>query len=177
MIWFTSDLHFDHTRILQKHPTRGASIEEMHERIISNWNAVVAHRDEVWVLGDFAWRASMAEDRFRALRGQKHLVVGNHDAGATRRLPWKSVRELHRWRHHGLRAVLCHYPILSWPGAHRGAWMLHGHTHGLLQEPEPTTRLDVGIDTHPEFRPYSLDEIIASMADRSYFAVDGHTPG
>ena len=55
--------------------------------------------------------------------------------------------------------------------------MLHGHTRGLLQEPEPTTRLDVGIDTHPEFRPYSLDEIIAFMVDRSYHAVDGHTPG
>ena len=53
MIWLTRDLHFDHTRILHKHPIHGASIDEMHERIASNWNAVVAPRYEVWVLGDF----------------------------------------------------------------------------------------------------------------------------
>jgi hypothetical protein len=34
--------------------------------------------------------------------------------------------------------------------------------------------MDVGIDTHPEFRPYSFDEIHEIMKDRNAVEVDDH---
>ena len=50
--------------------------------------------------------------------------------------------------------VLCHYPLHVWQNHHRGTWHLHGHTHGKLNDPVFYQRkvMDVGIDTHPEFR-------------------------
>lgn len=173
--FFTADLHFGHERIIEFHPDRGASLEEMHERIIENWNATVRYRqDEVWFLGDFAMgKLDGSLLNFHKLNGKKHLVRGNHDGNRTTLLPWSSVSYLHEWRQKPHKAVLCHYPLLTWNGAHHGVWMLHGHSHGLLG-PTSTTRMDVGIDTHPEFRPYALDEIADEMSRRSYEPVDAH---
>lgn len=182
-IWFTADLHFHHKNILVHHWKRpggtiGATTEEsikwMNERLIENWNAVVGRRDEVWVLGDFSFGTpEQKANIFHRLNGSKHLIAGNHDNDATKRLPWASVHDLYAWKQKPHRAVLCHYPMLTWNGAHGGAWMLHGHSHGLLRAPD-TTRLDVGVDCHPEHRPFHLDEIIAIMDTRTYRVVDGH---
>lgn len=174
MTWFTADLHFDHAGILAFH-RRAGTLDDMNERLVANWNAVVGVRDEVWVLGDFAWKASSAGTWFHALRGRKHLIVGNHDSNAVQRLPWTAVHQLREWRQKPHKAVLCHFPLLTWNRAHHGAWMLHGHSHGLLGY-QDTTRMDVGVDTHPEFRPYHVDEVIDYMAQRTYAPVDGHHP-
>lgn len=173
-VWFTADLHFGHTNILKYHPRRGDNVDEMGDLLIHNWNDAVSKRDDVWVLGDFAMGPSAAiPSYFHQLNGRKHLIVGNHDHKPTLRLPWTSIHDLHTWRQKPLRAVLCHYPLLTWNGAHHGVWMLHGHSHGLLGT-QVTTRMDVGVDTHPELRPYHLDEVAAYMAERSYVPVDGH---
>lgn len=78
--------------------------------------------------------------------------------------------------------VMFHYAIRSWHHSHRGAWMLYGHSHGSLDEFTPLTAnpqwigdqyfiknyrtMDVGFDTHPEFRPYSYDELKQIMQTR-----------
>lgn len=177
-IWFTADLHFHHRNILRHHPERpGGDIGDdiaMNEFLIRYWNEAVDRRDEVWVLGDFSFGTPEQKARtFNRLNGSKHLIAGNHDNNATKRLPWASVHDLHAWRLKPHKAVLCHYPLLTWNGAHSGAWMLHGHSHGLLRA-TATTRMDVGVDCHPQHRPFHLDEIIAIMAERTYGAVDGH---
>lgn len=185
-IWFTADLHFHHAKILSHHPSRpgggllnlglgdGTAADVMNDDLVTAWNEAVSNRDEVWVLGDFSFGSPGEKARiFHRLNGSKHLIAGNHDNNATKRLPWASVHDLYAWKQKPHRAVLCHYPMLTWNGAHSGAWMLHGHSHGLLRAPD-TTRLDVGVDCHPEHRPFHLDEIIAIMDTRTYRVVDGH---
>ena len=127
-VFFTADLHFEHRNILRHQPNRpGDDIEAMGEAIIERWNATVTRRDEVWVLGDFSFGTPEQKARaFRRLNGSKHLVVGNHDSSSTTRLDWASVNELQAWKLKPHRAVLCHYPLLTWNGAHHGVWMLHG---------------------------------------------------
>jgi calcineurin-like phosphoesterase family protein len=173
--FFTADLHFGHANILRHHPSRpGDDVEAMAEAIIERWNATVGRGDEVWLLGDFSFETPEDKARtFHRLHGRKHLIVGNHDNNATKRLPWTSVGELHTWKAKPNKAVLCHYPLLTWNGAHHGVWMLHGHSHGFLA-PSITTRMDVGIDCNPEFRPFHLDEIVEIMSCRTYDAVDHH---
>lgn len=45
MIWFTSDLHFFHDRILEFHPKRkeifGSTVEKAKEAMIQLWNSRV----------------------------------------------------------------------------------------------------------------------------------------
>lgn len=173
--FFTADTHFGHANIIKHHPRRGDSVEDMDAMLIEKWNATVGKHDDVWHLGDFAMGPSAnVPSYFHALNGRKHLVVGNHDHKPTQRLPWTSIQDIRNWRQKPLRAVLCHYPMVTWNGAHHGVWMLHGHSHGLLHDLNPT-RMDVGIDTHPELRPYSLDEIAEAMSDAEYRIVDGHS--
>lgn len=76
--------------------------------------------------------------------------------------------------------VICfsHYAMRVWNKSHRGNWMLHGHSHGSLPDYELKQNkfktMDVGIDTHPEFRPYSLAEIAAIMDKREILKIDHH---
>lgn len=87
--------------------------------------------------------------------------------------------------------VLCHYAMRVWNNSHHGAIMLYGHSHGTLDElkpqfTEPTwigenyylknyKTMDVGIDTHPEFRPYSMSEIVDIMNKRDILFIDHHS--
>lgn len=82
MIWFTSDLHFFHDRILEFHPKRkeifGSTVEKAKEAIIQLWNSRVNKKDTVYILGDLAF--GEVEDKrklFQRLNGNKVLILGN----------------------------------------------------------------------------------------------------
>lgn len=163
-MWFTADTHFGHTNILELSHRPFADIREHDEALIAGWNARVGRRDEVWHLGDFALGLDeMALSRlFGRLNGRKHLIVGNHDARRTLRLPWSSqpkpMREIvvdHR------RIVLCHYALRSWRGIHGGTVHLYGHTHGSI----PGTRHseDAGVDAW-RYAPVALPDLLVRMA-------------
>lgn len=80
-VWFTSDTHLGHVRILELGQGRPFStIEEHDSRIAALWNSVVKPTDMVFHLGDVAlgnWTAGLG--LLRGLNGDKHLVPGNHD--------------------------------------------------------------------------------------------------
>lgn len=53
--------------------------------------------------------------------------------------------------------IIQHFPESSWNGLNRGYLHLHGHTH--LSDDKKFScgrRMDIGIDGHPEFRPYDI---------------------
>ncbi|CAO4139549.1 metallophosphoesterase [Methylorubrum aminovorans] len=170
-VYFTADTHFGHARLIREGVLRRpfASVEEHDEALIRNWNAVVTSpSDDVWHLGDFALGASpeRCEQIFRRLRGRKHLVVGNHDAGRVTRLAWSSKpSEIRRiavpYGDGQVELVLCHFAFRSWNRIHRGARHLFGHTHASL--PGTTRSCDVGVDAW-DFRPVGIGEILEAMA-------------
>jgi len=63
---------------------------------------------------------------------------------------------------------LMHYPISSWNGLNKGVMHLHGHCHLLTNMRFGVgQRMDVGMDGHPEFRPYHvIREIVPLLKDR-----------
>jgi calcineurin-like phosphoesterase family protein len=175
--FFTADLHFHHKYMAD---LRGVGRERLllhDQKIIDGWNSVVTDADEVWVLGDFSFAgAELNRELFFALKGRKFLVRGNHDPRHVCELPWGEVHDLVSRKYGGVQYVMCHYPLLTWKGAHHGALHLHGHSHGNLKAPA-STRVDVGIDTHPEFRPFSLKEIQERSCDLEYDNCDHHGLG
>lgn len=81
-IFFTSDLHFGHKNILNfAKPRPFSTIQEHDKAIIDNWNSVVKDNDIVYILGDLALGLNMEqlEINLKALKGHKHLIIGNHD--------------------------------------------------------------------------------------------------
>jgi calcineurin-like phosphoesterase family protein len=166
-LFFTSDHHFGHggARGLFRRPF--ATTAAMDAAMVARWNEAVAPEDEVWHLGDFAVRQSPARmgELLDALRGAKHLIVGNNDgpvtAGLTR---WASVQHYAELEVDGTWLILCHYPLRTWNRIGRGALNLHGHSHGRLA---PLSRqVDVGVDCW-EFRPITLAEIRAHLRRRA----------
>ncbi|WP_067458364.1 metallophosphoesterase family protein [Devosia elaeis] len=145
--FFTADHHFGHANIIKMCDRPYDNITAHDMGLVENWNAVVGPDDEVWHLGDFAYRASPKWTRrlFEMLNGTKRLIVGNHDfKGETLKLPWKSIDQLTETVVDGQTLVLCHYSLRVWRNMRRGAVQLYGHSHGNL--PGTAQSIDVGVD-------------------------------
>lgn len=177
-IWFISDTHWNHANIIKYCKRPFASIGEMNEKLIENWNARVKPGDSVYHLGDFALKVSQqeVENLVRRLNGQIHLIWGNHDqknksvlkaTNFAEKVPYKELKI------GDLKIVMCHYPFLTWNRAHHGSWDLHGHSHGNLPRDPNARRVDVGVDCW-NYSPVSFDEIRVEMEKVQFKPVDHH---
>ena len=81
-VWFTSDTHFNHANIIKYCNRPFASVEEMNEKLIENWNSVVGKDDLTWCLGDFCLGPDQKKhipELVSKLNGRINLILGNHD--------------------------------------------------------------------------------------------------
>lgn len=82
-IFFTSDTHFGHSKIIKYCPdSRGHfdDVDQMNQYLINQWNSVVNSNDIVYHLGDVAFaKAEIVKNIFNELNGKIILVPGNHD--------------------------------------------------------------------------------------------------
>lgn len=156
--FFTADSHFDHSAIIRLCERPFCSVDEMNAALVKNWNAVVQPDDRVFHLGDFCFKGSKPAARIlEQLSGRITFIRGNHDSANTGKLErWEGCHDLLELKLDGVKIVLCHYPLLEWPGAWRGALHLHGHTHGRIGP--NARRCDVGVDVW-NYRPVTLRQI------------------
>ena len=79
-IFFTSDTHFGHSKIIDYCKRPFSSIEEHDKTLIQNWNNVVGQDDTVFHLGDFAYgNSQFIANIIKQLNGNIILIKGNHD--------------------------------------------------------------------------------------------------
>jgi calcineurin-like phosphoesterase family protein len=175
-IFFTSDYHLYHENILHLGKGRPFScVEEMHAAIADRHNAVVRPGDKVYNHGDYAlkcqWEQAFA---FRQrLMGEQHFIYGNHDHVAEemiRRNPgcFASVSDLVHLKLKGYdvpKITLCHYAMRTWPGSHKGAWQLYGHSHNQLPEEAQWLAFDIGVDCW-DYTPVSIEDVKRKMKSK-----------
>jgi calcineurin-like phosphoesterase family protein len=199
-VWVCSDSHYGHKNICRGvtewrlpdgsipiSQTRDFdTIEQMNETIVNNINSVVGQDDVLIHLGDFSFGGfeNIQKFRDRILCKEIHLILGNHDTHIENNRD--NVQELFTSVNHYTRLmykfktfVLFHYPIASYDGLNKGHIHLHGHVH------LPTNlrfgkgkKMDVGMDGHPTFGVYDIDDIIKIMDKRdisSDMLFDHHT--
>jgi calcineurin-like phosphoesterase family protein len=176
--FITADTHFSHRRILELANRPFESIEEMDETLIEHWNAKVPKHAVVYHLGDFCLgRRERVIDILMRLNGRITLLKGNHDRdirGDFMRRQFDRVLDyLETKTEDGTKVVMSHYAHLVWNKSHYGSWMLHGHSHNSLPDTN-LRRLDVGVDAHPNYEPFSYYEIVALMQGRGHTPVDHH---
>ena len=178
MIYFTSDLHFYHNKPFVYEPRGFQNIYEMNEVLFRNWNEVITESDVVYMLGDFMLMNNAEGLRLlHQLRGEIHMIIGNHDTDERVRL----YRESHNvvevvyatiLRYNGYRFYLSHYPTLCCHVDDRPPKKdlvnLYGHTHQpqpffIYENGEENYRMyNVGVDAHG-YKPVSIDQIIEDM--------------
>jgi calcineurin-like phosphoesterase family protein len=79
-IYFTSDTHFGHVRILELSGRPFADVDAHNQALIDNWNTVVRSQDLVIHLGDVALgKIADSLPMVGLLNGYKILIPGNHD--------------------------------------------------------------------------------------------------
>jgi len=199
-VWVCSDSHFAHKNICRGvtewrlpdgsvpiSQTRDFNtIEQMNETIVNNINSVVGQDDVLIHLGDWSFSGveNIQKFRDRILCKEIHLILGNHDTSIEKNR--ENVQELFTSVSHYTKLmykfktfVLFHYPVTSWDGLNKGHIQLHGHVH------LPTNlrfgkgkKMDVGMDGHPTFGVYDMDDIIRIMDKReiaSDMLFDHHT--
>jgi calcineurin-like phosphoesterase family protein len=183
MHWFIADTHFNHENVIEYSSRPFFTAEGMAEVLIDNWNEKVNKSDTVHHLGDFAlsWgkkHAGLIDDILSRLNGNKHLIIGNHDRDEVVKNPrWQTVNHYKELKVdvggvHKQRIVMSHYAFRTWNQMHRGAIMLHGHSHGNLTDCGGKI-MDVGVDRHG-YSPVSLTEIMEYMEGRPIINIDHH---
>ena len=167
-IWFTADSHYGHTNVIRFCKRPFATIEEMDEALIANYNECVKQGDTVYHLGDFSFARNPAAIFYR-LNGNKHLVLGNHDwkqLGELKKLPWGWIKDVYFLRYgkgKSDKIWLNHFAQRAWPSGHHGTIHLYGHSHGSLEDYGRST--DVGVDAW-DYKPVHLDTILKMMEKR-----------
>jgi len=131
---FIGDPHFGHKNAIDFDERPFADVEEMDRILIEKWQAKVEPDDNVWVVGDMFYHNSKPFTWYLdQLPGNLNLIIGNHDkrllndAEAMKR--FNIVKLMHHVEVDGRHICLCHYPIASWYGMHRGCWHIFSHVH------------------------------------------------
>ena len=183
--YFTSDLHLFHENILKFSKRPFASISEMHEALITNWNSVVTNQDIVYLLGDVSFSKDISQTIkiLHLLNGNIILVKGNHDernmvAAYKDSNSVSLVKDLYEFFEvvDGVKYKfsLMHYPMSEWRSSHHGAIHLHGHCHGTMDN-SGLLRIDVGTDCW-NYTPVSLDQIVSTIKEKQARIASGEEP-
>ncbi len=183
-IFYTSDEHYFHSRILIHANRDFKDVEEMNREIIARHNSVVKTEDIVYHLGDFSFRENQVADLLKQLNGTKHLISGNHCP--THSCHKKHNRSIKHYLEYGFASVqenlelqignhkvlLQHLPFLNendkdqrysqYRPIDTGQFLLCGHVHEKWAV--RGRQINVGVDQH-NFYPVSEDEILAIIAD------------
>lgn len=170
-IYFTSDLHFCHKRIMQYAPTfrKYDSIPEMDEGLVELWNDKVTPDDDVYDLGDLLLGNLIEKSNLELLKrlnGRHHLILGNHDDSAIKYKPellniikydgnklFDTITDYLEIKVNKQLICMSHYPMYIWNGCHQGSFMLYGHMHQELVK-IPGRIMNVGYDLHGKLLSY-----------------------
>jgi len=150
------------------------NLEKMNMTIVDNINKVVGQDDILIHLGDWSFGGfeKIKEFHDRLICKNIHLILGNHDNHIENNREeiqdiFTSVSQYQTILFGDYTIKLLHYPISSWDGLNKGYLHLHGHCH---LPPElrfgQGKRMDVGMDGHPEFRPYNLKYEVIPLMDK-----------
>lgn len=170
-IWFASDFHLGHERIIAYCNRPFKSLEEMDSTIIHNFNERVNEEDLVIFAGDFCFRYAPSEsktaprkafDHYRNQLKCKNIVFieGNHDI----RNGIKSPIESMVIKYGGKRIYITHNPKYA-----KSEFMFNfcGHVHGKFGKFTKLGKKAYIVDLSVEnwnYRPISINEIFGDFA-------------
>jgi calcineurin-like phosphoesterase family protein len=106
---------------------RFSSLEEMDEHLVDQWNSVVKDGDKVYNLGDVYF--GQGYNVLHRLKGQKRLILGNHDNGKDPHL-LQHFGKIQVWRMFtDLNILMTHVPVHPTSLEYKVKWNVHGHLH------------------------------------------------
>lgn len=131
---YIADTHFSHKNIIKFDNRPFASVTEMDEYLIEQWNKKVNKDDVVNIIGDFCWgKVNRWLEILEQLKGNKVLIKGNHDL---KNIPtsvknhFQDIKERKVICDEGRKVIMNHYPEpFYWHDSNETVYMLYGHVH------------------------------------------------
>lgn len=164
-LWFVSDTHFNHQRLVESCPFHFEEIRkyktvfEMNEDIITKWNENIKADDTVIFLGDFMLgipvdkAEAYFKEKYNALNGNKIFIQGNHDNTIIKKelvfvYPFVDIE----WKG---KVIHCqHYPFDKSVLASDEIYV-HGHTHSKI----PFENNQNNVSWEAWYRPVNIEEL------------------
>ena len=177
-IFLCSDFHFGHNKHFLYKPRGFSSIQTHDEALMENFNSVVTHDDEVYILGDLMLNDNKhGIECLQRLHGNLHIMLGNHDTASRIALytSLPAVREVEYatfLKACGYHFYLSHYPSLV--ANHDDdkplkAKMIslcgHAHTDDPFLDWDKGIIFHCEVDAHSNF-PIALDDIVEQIRNR-----------
>ncbi len=157
--FFTSDTHLNQQRTLQLSKRPFATLQEMNNTIVQNWNKIVKQNDTVIHLGDFGDLSFLDK-----LNGKIILLLGNYERDDKQFSkiiqPYvKSGKVKLKTKPFTLKIgqntfQLTHQPSLNVED--RKNFELYGHVHKIFCK---RNALNVGVQCH-NYKPISVQELL-----------------
>jgi calcineurin-like phosphoesterase family protein len=175
-IWVSSDLHYNHSAIINfidyngKRTRNFDDVEDMNERLIERHNAVVKPGDLWYNLGDVFMGP---KDRFvkdwPKFNGYKRLIVGNHDdvkylsgGGFFQKVSmWRQFTE------YGI--MMSHVPLHEsslWRGRDTTAPSLNVHGHIHRMESPTFMHYNVSVEALDNYQPIHIEDLAVIAKQR-----------
>lgn len=177
MIYFSSDLHFNHNKPFIYADRGFSSVDEMNTAIIHNFNSVLTYQDDLYLLGDtLMGNTSESILLFQRLHGKIHLIWGNHDTSNRKRIlaQQPNVVEVLGYAdiltYEKQNFYLCHFPTSTSnfdedKPLNRKLLCLAGHTHST-EKFDSCGSYNVAVDAH-NCRPVSIETVIQDFKERN----------
>lgn len=169
MNFYIGDTHFGHQLVLRFDNRPFSDVKEMDRVMIQLWNSRVQKDDNVYIVGDFAYRNEKPEEWYlKQLNGHKYLIIGNHDKKLLSNEKAMGYLEAADKMMHvsddGKQICICHFPLAEWNGFYRGALHIYGHIHNRKDDAwefmkTRTRAYNAGCMLH-SYMPVSLRELI-----------------
>ncbi|MCM1101702.1 MAG: hydrolase [Acetatifactor muris] len=174
MKYYIADTHFGHGNVLAFDNRPFSNVEEMDRKMIDIWNKTVGEEDEVYIVGDFAYRNEHPEEWYLSrLHGRKYLVIGNHDTkllnNENAMRYFAGVDKMMHVSDGEHQICVCHFPLAEWNGFHRGTMHIHGHIHNRHDATWEFMKTrerayNAGCMLHG-YRPVTLKELISALGE------------
>lgn len=166
--WFTADFHEGHANIIKYCNRPFNNIEEMHRKLVKNFNERVKEYDTVFHDGDFNFYNTAGgkvgegikrkpEEYLKDFNGRWIFIKGNHD----RNNKLNTLIESIIIKYGRQKINIVHNPIHI---SHKITINLTGHVHDLWKFKQIKTKkrtiycINIGIDVWG-YKPVSLEEI------------------
>lgn len=164
--FLSADLHWGHFNIIRYCGRPFATLEEMHNALIKNWNARVKPSDTVIHVGDWCFKNTVngkegtpnkAEYWQSLLNGKVIFIEGNHDKNNGVKTPIQGML----LASHSKRIWCVHKPEHARTDVDIN-FVGHVHQNWKIKKYKDTILYNVGVDVN-NFRPILLDEAVGQV--------------
>jgi calcineurin-like phosphoesterase family protein len=168
-LFLTGNLQFGRPSAIKQFKRPFTSVEEMNETLIENWNSVVNTEDVVYVLGNFAWDPTTAEETLQKLNGLIVIVPGETD-GPIEEIEARKIMPSNAKLIEGIftaeadKITVSYWPLQEWPNKSKGHYSFFGYPSPKYKTDHKKKMVNVACDFWG-YKPQALSSIMSLFDD------------